>query len=73
MIFGPSATINSRVDGINASIKDIDKQLANEKVRLAAVEARYNTQFSALDAMIGSMNSTSTYLTQQLAALPKSS
>jgi flagellar hook-associated protein 2 len=69
MIFGSNALLNSRVDGINASIKDIDKQLANEKIRLAAVELRYNTQFSALDAMVASMNKTSTFLTQQLASL----
>ena len=69
MIFGPTATLNGRVDGINASIKEINNQLANEKVRLASVELRYNTEFSALDAVIASMNTTSTFLTQQLASL----
>ena len=72
MIFGTNSLVNSRVDGINASIKDINNQLTNEQKRLASVEARYNTQFSALDSMIASMNSTSTYLTQQLSALSKS-
>jgi flagellar hook-associated protein 2 len=69
MIFGANATLNGRIDGINASIKDINNQLATESQRLAQVQLRYNTQFSALDAMIGSMTATSNYLTQQLAAI----
>jgi len=33
------------------------------------MEKRYRAQFVALDAMLSSMQSTSNYLTQQLAAL----
>jgi flagellar hook-associated protein 2 len=69
MIFGKDALLNGRIDGINASIKDIDKQRDNESVRLAAIEKRYNAQFTALDTVISNMTQTSAFLTQQLAAL----
>jgi flagellar hook-associated protein 2 len=69
MIFGDDSIVNGRIDGLNTSIKDIGNQRDQENVRLAAIEKRYNAQFSALDTLIASMTSTSTYLTQQLAAL----
>ena len=36
---------------------------------LTAIEARYRTQYTALDVSIASMQSTQTYLTTQLAAI----
>jgi flagellar hook-associated protein 2 len=57
--------------GINRSITDIGKQRDVVNRRLVDIEARYRKQFTALDVMIGSMNTTSTYLTTQLANLPK--
>jgi flagellar hook-associated protein 2 len=63
--------IAARVDGINASIKDIDRRQEDFMRRLNAVEARYRRQFSALDAMLSSLNQTSQFLQQQLASLPK--
>jgi flagellar hook-associated protein 2 len=62
--------IASRVDGLNASIKDIDRRQEDFSRRLEMVEARYRAQFSALDAMLGSLTQTSQFLQQQLAALP---
>ena len=35
----------------------------------AGIEKRYRAQFVALDAMLNKMNSTSTYLTQQLSQI----
>jgi flagellar hook-associated protein 2 len=72
MIFGSNSTLNGRIDGINTSIKSINNRLASESQRLAHVEKQYNTQFSALDTMIANMTKTSSFLTQQLAALTKS-
>jgi flagellar hook-associated protein 2 len=63
--------ITSRTDGLNASIKSISKQKQQIADRLTDVEKRYRAQFTALDTMISSMNKTSSYLTQQLANLPK--
>lgn len=70
-LLGTSGMLNSRTDGINASIKALDKQRENLLTRLESVEKRYRAQFTALDTMIASMSQTSTYLTQQLANLPK--
>ncbi|MHB1176153.1 MAG: flagellar filament capping protein FliD [Sulfuriferula sp.] len=70
-MLGSDGTISSSTDGINASIQrlNVDQQAWN--ARLTVIEARYRAQFTALDMMIGSMNTTSTFLTQQLANLPK--
>lgn len=65
---GPLA---GRTDGISNSVKDIGKQRDAMNLRLSGIEKRYRAQFTALDTMLSSMNQTSTYLTQQLANLPK--
>jgi flagellar hook-associated protein 2 len=61
--------LSSRTDGIGKTITDIGKQRTALETRLVGIEKRYRTQFSSLDAMLSSMNQTSTYLTQQLAQL----
>ncbi|KIF82139.1 flagellar filament capping protein FliD [Noviherbaspirillum autotrophicum] len=70
---GSSGLIGGRTDGLNRSIKDIDKQNEVLNARLADTEARYRKQFTALDTLISKMNSTSTYLTQQLAQISANS
>lgn len=66
---GSGGLISGRTDGLNQSIKDIGNQRDTMNNRLTDIEARYRAQFTALDVMIGQMNSTSSYLTQQLAAI----
>lgn len=66
---GSDGTIAARTDGLNATIKRYEKQYSSIEVRLEKIEARYRTQFTSLETLISSMNSTSTYLTQQLANL----
>ncbi|AXA94389.1 flagellar hook protein 2 [Massilia sp. YMA4] len=61
--------ITSRTDGINQSIKDVAKQRDAFSDKLTSVEARYRKQYSALDVMLTNMQATSSYLTQQLAAI----
>lgn len=63
-------TITAATDGLQASIDALDDQRERLRERLEKIEARYVAQFSALDSLIAQMNSTSTYLTQQLANLP---
>ena len=70
---GTNGLIDSRTTGIAASIKDIGTQRDAMQLRLSAVEQRYRKQFTALDSLIASMNSTSSYLSQQLANLPGTS
>ncbi len=59
----------SRTTGINDSIKRLDKQAEAINVRLASIEARYRAQFTKLDTLLSSMSTTSSFLTQQIAAI----
>ncbi|OIQ85408.1 flagellar hook-associated protein 2 [mine drainage metagenome] len=70
-MLGSKGSIASATNGLNASITDIQNQENEMNQRLTAIQANYMAQFSALDTVISSMQSTSSYLTQQLAALPK--
>lgn len=63
--------IDNRTEGINASIKSLQKQNETLQKRLADIEKRYRAQFTALDSLVASLNQTSQYLSQQLANLPK--
>ncbi len=72
-IVGSSGLIAGRTDGINSSIKDIQRRGEALNLRLNAIEKRYRAQFTALDTLVASMNQTSQYLTQQLANLPGAS
>jgi len=69
MIFGNDAMLNSRVNGLNASIKELGTRKDALNIQLASIQERYTRQFTALDSTVASMQSTSSYLTQQLAAL----
>lgn len=66
---GEDGSIATRIEGLNSSIKDLGTQEERIKDRVAAIEARYRTQFVALETMLSSMTTTSNFLTQQLEAL----
>ncbi|MFC0135018.1 flagellar hook protein FliD [Massilia eurypsychrophila] len=66
-ILGTTGSLLARTDGISASIKGLGKSQEALLARLAVVEKRYRAQFTALDLTISSMNTTSNFLTQQLA------
>lgn len=66
---GTTGLLASTTNGINSSIADIARQRTVLNERLADSEARYRAQFTALDSTISSLNSTSAFLTQQLATL----
>ena len=68
-ILDTDGTIADRMDGIDRSIKDIDEQREVLNRRMETIEARYLAQFNALDSLVARLNSTSTFLTQQLASL----
>jgi flagellar hook-associated protein 2 len=63
--------VDGRMDGINASIKELGTRREALASRLELIEKRYRAQFTALDTMLASMTKTSNYLQQQLANLPK--
>ena len=61
--------IASSEDSINQSIKDNTNQQAALNLQLTAIEANYRAQFTALDTAVADMQSTSSFLTQQLSIL----
>ena len=66
---GSSGLIAGRTDGINSSIKALGTSRTEMSKRLTQIEARYRKEFGALDSIISKMNSTSAFLTQQLAQI----
>ena len=62
----------SREQGLNDSLEDIADERAALELRLESVEARLIAQFTALDQLIAQFQTTSNFLSQQIANLPGS-
>jgi flagellar hook-associated protein 2 len=62
--------ITARDAGITSKRKQLDKDKTALDARMAVVQERYKKQFSALDSMLTSMQSTSAYLAKQLGNVP---
>ncbi len=67
---GTGGVLESRRDGLNASIDVINERREALEERLVAVEARLLRQFNALDSLLAELQSTSGFLQQQLNNLP---
>ncbi len=67
-ILDTKGVLTSRTEGISSAISSLDKQSESITLRLKAIEARYRAQFTRLDTLMSNMSSTSSYLTQQIAA-----
>lgn len=63
--------LTSKTDSLDAKIEDIAAERENLYERVAAIEARYRSQFVALDVLIGQLNVTSDYLQRQIDSIPK--
>ena len=63
--------VDAKAEGVQASVTSLDKRKIQLEARLELIEAAYRRQYVALDATIAQMSTTSQYLTQQLANLPK--
>lgn len=70
-LLSSSGPIDSRTSGVNISIEGLQSKREIMERRLTDMEKRYRAQFTRLDQTISQMTSTSNYLTQQLANLPK--
>ena len=64
--------LTARTDGLNDEKESIDEDIERIEIRLESVEARLRAQFGSLDGLLSQLNSTSSFLTQQLANLPLS-
>ena len=66
---GDDGLIAGRTKSLNDHLKNIQSQRDDLDRRMAQMDTDYRRQFTALDSMMAQMQSTSSYLTQQLAAL----
>ncbi|BCK86749.1 flagellar hook-associated protein 2 [Sideroxyarcus emersonii] len=58
--------ISQHISDINTSITGLNNKISQLNIRMNALQAYYTTQYSNLNMMLSSMNSTSSYLTQAL-------
>ena len=65
-VIGTSGSITNATTNLNTRITQNSNQQEIAQTRLDAIEARYRKQFTALDTLISSMSSTSTYLSSYL-------
>lgn len=72
-IVGTTGTLVTATNSTTSMIKVLTSRASTLSDRLTRIEANYRKQFAALDTLVASMNDTSSYLTQQLSALTKSS
>ena len=62
--------ITSTTDGLSANLNSVKNSETAMQGRLSLIQKSYMSQFTALNDMLSSMQTTSNYLTQQLANLP---
>jgi flagellar hook-associated protein 2 len=60
--------IDTRTQSLNQYVKDRNEEVDRLESRMTALEKKYRTEYTNLNLLLSSMNSTSTYLTQQLAS-----
>ena len=70
---GYTGRIKTATDSANTIVKDLEARQEALSLRLETIEKRYRAKFTALDTLISSLNTTSSYLTQQIASLTNSS
>lgn len=68
-VIGDDGQVETRNDAIQRQLKDITKQQDALELRMTKVETRYRAQYTALDSLLSKMQTTSSFLSQQLAAL----
>jgi flagellar hook-associated protein 2 len=61
--------LDKKTQGLNATIVDINEDLEALQLRLDALESRLLAQFSAMDAIVAELTSTSNFLTQQFESI----
>lgn len=70
-LLSDNGLFSSRTTSINQAVKKLDESKTRMQARLTTLQRTYTDQFTKLDTLMSKMNSTSTYLTQQLTALAK--
>ena len=70
---GDQGLIGARSTALNDRMKALTRQREAFDVRMESVEQNYRRQFTALDALMAKLQTTSSYLNQQIASLPSAS
>lgn len=58
--------IQSRINGLGSQVKSYNDNKSTLEIRINRIEARYRAQFISLDKLVSSLQTTSSYLSQQL-------
>ncbi len=58
--------IDTRTQSLNKNVKNYNEEIDRLENRMSALEKKYIKEYTNLNLLLSSMNSTSTYLTQQL-------
>ena len=64
--------IDTRTQSLNRYVKDRNEEIDRLENRMTALQKKYTTEYTNLNLLLSSMNSTSTFLTQQLASVTSS-
>lgn len=72
-LLASNGAVSNRINSLTSSVSRFKDNQAALEVRVSLVEKRYRLQFTALDKLVSSMQTTSSYLTQQLTILQNSS
>ncbi len=67
---GFAGSLETKVDGLQERVADIEEESADFDKRMDLLEARLRLQFASADALISNLNNTSSFLEQQLENLP---
>jgi flagellar hook-associated protein 2 len=62
--------IDARTDSLNTTLKKVQDDNDALDARMLVLQQRYTKQYTALDSLLTQLQSTSSYLTSQLASLP---
>ena len=63
-ILADDGLLDSRLDGLNSSVKRLDDQHDRLEARLAKIEERYRAKFTAMDTVVSNLSSLQSYITQ---------
>ncbi len=63
--------LDNRTDGLQTQIDRINSERDALDRRIAVIQQRFIQQFTALDTLLGELNTTSNFLSSQLASLPR--
>ena len=67
-VLGTNGVFDNRLSALNNQLAAVDKEAAAFQTQIDALQARLQASFTAADSAISQLNSTASFLTQQLAA-----